>query len=222
MKKKRMAAFFCLVCLTVLWLVLPAGAAAVKISTEIHAEEIEKLRVEFCLVDCQEMFGTQGTLFYEEEYLEFEEAVGLQEDWNFAAEKIPGEKGEISFTAYSQTMEEPLSGYIPVFIATFSVKEGASYETEAVFRSEEVIVTDGETEAEAVDAEITALVGKPAEFHETQKAPPADKQEEGSLFWAIFFPCLAALLTVFFVFLLILRKREKRRYHRVRPASKGK
>ena len=138
----------------------------------IRGEVPDELRVEFSLADCQSMFGAQGSLFYDAGHLEFQDAVSAQgDDWIISVEDLGG---ELRFFVYSQTMEKPLEGFAPLFIATFSLTEDTPASTPLEFSSQEVIVTDGETEAAAVDATFSVLSGETVHFHDVSSLPAAD------------------------------------------------
>ena len=221
MKFKRIAVLL-LIGSIVLFCALPAGAASVHIGAESGAQSPDELRVEFSLADCQSMFGAQGSLFYDAGHLEFQDAVSAQgDDWIISVEDLGG---ELRFFVYSQTMEKPLEGFAPLFIATFSLTEDTPASTPLEFSSQEVIVTDGETEAAAVDAAFSVLSGETVHFHDVSSLPAADdspasqenREEERASSWlpvAILIVMAAAVLIVLCVYLFVNRRGRKRYRH---------
>ena len=219
MKFKRIALFF-LIGLLVLLCALPAGAASVHIGAESGEQSPDELRVELSLADCQSMFGVQGSLFYDAGHLEFQNAVSAQgDDWSISVEDLAG---ELRFSIYSQTLEEPLEGFVPLFIVTFSLAEDTPAGTALEFSSREVIVTDGETEAAALDATFSVRSGEAAHFHDVSSWPQAEVSsvesvEEPAPSWRLVLVWsavgLGILLACVTIFLLIRRKTGKRYRH---------
>ena len=137
---------------------LCAGAAGTDITGPETLAPGDTVTIEFSVTECADARSVEGDILFDPNQLALQEVIpDLTDPWVFDHNEGGG---RLRFLGYDSSMEAPINGYQKLFTLTFRVQEGLSDGEQVQIEASNVLLSDGESDVEAVLTSYTVSVGE--------------------------------------------------------------